>query len=138
MKQKKGIRRKILLHTLIVVMVLAGILVGVMSYFMASLTDTILMDTLQPMARTAAQSVEGNLHMLADRLFLIRDNTVFTDEKPQKRINWPPLNGQRAVLSLFGLAYTPLMASFIPAVMKAQKTLPIARCSPICKKPKIW
>jgi signal transduction histidine kinase/HAMP domain-containing protein len=46
---------------------------------MNSLTDTILLETLKPLAKSAAQSIEGNLHMLADRLFLIRDNAVFTD-----------------------------------------------------------
>ncbi|MDR3201418.1 MAG: response regulator, partial [Spirochaetales bacterium] len=55
------------------------VLVSVMIYFMNSLTDTILLETLQPLAKTAAQSVEGNLHMLADRLFLLRDNAVFED-----------------------------------------------------------
>lgn len=74
LKSRKGIQRKILVNTTLVALLLAAVLVSVMTYFMQSLTDTILLDTLQPMAKTAAQSVEGNLHMLGDRLFLLRES----------------------------------------------------------------
>lgn len=85
MKIQKGIQRKILLNTTVILLVLSLVLVGTMTYFMNSLTSNILLDTLQPMAKTAAKSVEGNLHMMADRLFLIRDNPVFQDEEATKQ-----------------------------------------------------
>lgn len=56
----------------------AGIVL-VMTIFINSLTDTILLDMQQPIAKTAAQSLEGNLHVLADRFFLIRDNEAMTN-----------------------------------------------------------
>ncbi|MGD9559049.1 MAG: ATP-binding protein, partial [Oscillospiraceae bacterium] len=77
---KKGIARKILLGTLLVVVGMAAGLVMVMILFMNSLTDNILLDILQPTAKTAAQSVEANLHVLADRFFLIRENEVFVED----------------------------------------------------------
>lgn len=72
------IAKKILLSTLLMVVAMAIGLVYVMTYFMNSLTDTILLNILQPMAKTASHSVEANLHVLADRFFLIRDNEALT------------------------------------------------------------
>ncbi len=58
---------------MLVLITLAVCLVLVMAFFMNSLTDTILLDLLQPMAKIASQSVEGSLHTLVDRFLLIRD-----------------------------------------------------------------
>ncbi|MDR3279419.1 MAG: response regulator [Synergistaceae bacterium] len=74
MKTNKSITLRILSITLLSVVILAAVLVAVMTYFMNSLTNTILLSILQPIAKTAAQSVEGNMHMMGDRFFLIRDN----------------------------------------------------------------
>jgi len=76
MKKGKSITSKIIFTTISAVIILAVGLVLVMTYFMNSLTDTILLNTLKPMAKTAAQSVESNLHLMADRFFLVRDNTA--------------------------------------------------------------
>jgi signal transduction histidine kinase len=74
-----SLRTRILFTTTSVVLTLALVLVVVMTYFMNSLTDRILLRTLRPLAKIAAQSLEGNLHMLADRLLLLRDNAVIVD-----------------------------------------------------------
>ena len=76
MQQGKSITRKIVFTTWLGVIVLAVCLVSAMTFFMYSLTDTILLNILQPMAKTAAKSVEGNLHTLADRFFLIRSSSA--------------------------------------------------------------
>ena len=73
---KKSIANRILRSALIALLGMAVALVLVMALFMNSLTDTILLSLLQPMAKNASQNVEGNLHVLADRFFLIRDNDV--------------------------------------------------------------
>jgi signal transduction histidine kinase/CheY-like chemotaxis protein len=67
-------------------------LVLVMIYFINSLTDTILLQTLRPMAKTAALSVEGNLHLLADRLFLIRDSALLARAGPGREEIQPLLD----------------------------------------------
>ena len=74
----KSVTSKILFTTLLVIITLAAGLMFVMTYFMNSLTDTIMLSMLQPMAKTAAQSVEGNLHTLGDRFFIIRDSSIIT------------------------------------------------------------
>ena len=44
---------------------------GIMWAAMQSLANNILLDSLQPMARQSAKTVEANIHMLADRMMTI-------------------------------------------------------------------
>jgi signal transduction histidine kinase/ActR/RegA family two-component response regulator len=81
LKQRGGLRAKITIATVIAVGVLASALVVIMISFMDYLTDAILLETMRPMAKTTALAVEGNLHVLADRLFLIRDNAALADPR---------------------------------------------------------
>ena len=83
-----SVTTRILVSALCVITALAVGLMYVMTLSMNSLTDTIMLETLQPMAKTAAQSVEGNLHTMAERFFLIRDNTIIAapDATPAERL----------------------------------------------------
>ena len=58
---------------------LAAVFVVNMFVVMNYLSFTILSETMRPMAKAAALAVQGNLHMLVDRIFLIGDNDVFTN-----------------------------------------------------------
>ncbi|MCL2881260.1 MAG: HAMP domain-containing protein, partial [Treponema sp.] len=73
---KKGIslNLKLIFAISLAVIVLASAWMIIMISFMNYLTDSILQETMLPLARTAALSVEANLHDLADRIILIRDN----------------------------------------------------------------
>ena len=62
------------------VIILATSLVVNMITVMNYLSYTILSETMRPMAKAAALAVQGNLHLLADRLFLIRDDDVFVNK----------------------------------------------------------
>jgi signal transduction histidine kinase/CheY-like chemotaxis protein len=77
LKKERSLRTRIVISTAAAALILASALVIVMIGFMNFLTDTILLEILRPMTKTAALSVQGNLRMLADRLFLIRDNVTF-------------------------------------------------------------
>jgi signal transduction histidine kinase/CheY-like chemotaxis protein/HAMP domain-containing protein len=59
-------------------MVLTAGLMFIMTYFMNSLTETILLNVLQPMAKSASQNLESKLHTLVDRFYLIRNNSVLS------------------------------------------------------------
>lgn len=85
MSNRRSITQKIIFSVWTGVIVLAICLVSVMTYFMISLTDGILIKIMQPMAKTAAQSVEGNLHTLADRFFVIRNN-IFNSNDRQRQM----------------------------------------------------
>ncbi|QIB69065.1 HAMP domain-containing protein [Aminipila butyrica] len=76
---KESIQKKILKNTAIIALTIALGLMAVMIFFMRSLTDYILIDTMQPMSKSAAQSVEANLHMMTDRVFMIGDTEAFTN-----------------------------------------------------------
>ncbi|MDR3331922.1 MAG: HAMP domain-containing protein, partial [Synergistaceae bacterium] len=79
-----SVTTKIRTTVLLIIIILAVGLMSVMGFFMNTLTDSIMLDTLQPMAKTAAQSIEGNLHTLAERFFMIRDNTVISSPTSTK------------------------------------------------------
>lgn len=76
MNRIKGITTKILLVSLLVLVIIVASVLSVMTYFMDSLTDSIILNSLQPMAKTSAQSIEERLHMLADRFFILRDDSI--------------------------------------------------------------
>ncbi|MDR3076168.1 MAG: HAMP domain-containing protein, partial [Synergistaceae bacterium] len=84
MKITKSISLRILSITLAAAFTLAVGLVVLMTGFMSSLTDTILLNVLQPMAKMSAKSVEGNIHMMADRFLVMRDNSLLNSRYTQK------------------------------------------------------
>lgn len=86
MKAKRSISGKILITTIFIVMLLALVLVSLMSRSMTSLTGTILSNVLPSMTKTAAQSVEGNIHVLADRIIMISENgDIANAESPMEQ-----------------------------------------------------
>lgn len=86
MKAKRSISGKILITTIFIVMLLALVLVSLMSRSMTSLTGTILSNVLPSMTKTAAQSVEGNIHVLADRIIMIsEDGDIANAESPMEQ-----------------------------------------------------
>ena len=84
MKAKRSISGKILVTTIFIVMLLAASLVSLMSRSMTDLTETILSDVLPSMTKTASQSVEGNIHVLADRIIMISDNEIMTNAESKE------------------------------------------------------
>ena len=74
----KSIKNKIILNTVVVTIALAIVMTGILAVSANILTDTVLDSTLEPFAKIAAQSVEGNLHLLGDRIFMLADNDTIT------------------------------------------------------------
>jgi len=73
---KKSINKKIVANTTAIVVVLAVILVIVMAMSMKVLTRDIMTDVLPSTTKMASQSIEANIHMLADRIFMISDRVA--------------------------------------------------------------
>ena len=87
---KKSINKKIVANTTAIVIVLAVILVIVMALSMKVLTRNIMTDVLPSTTKMASQSIEANIHMLADRIFMISDRVAIknpdsTKKKKRKR-----------------------------------------------------
>jgi signal transduction histidine kinase/CheY-like chemotaxis protein len=72
---------KICATAFLFILIMAGSLMLVMTYFMDSLTNRIILETLQPIAKTTAQSIEESLHTLVVRFYMVRDNTVITSSE---------------------------------------------------------
>jgi len=77
----KGIRRKIILNTLIVTIIISVVTTIVLSISAMSLTNLTLKETLMPFAKTASKSIESSLHIMADRIFMIGENHELTSEE---------------------------------------------------------
>jgi signal transduction histidine kinase/CheY-like chemotaxis protein/HAMP domain-containing protein len=91
-KINRSITLKILSITLLSTIALAVGLVWLMTFFMNNLADAILLNILQPVAKTAAKSVEANMHMMADRFLTIRDDSILSSVES-------PARDKQAVLS---------------------------------------
>ena len=74
-----SIRKKIVANTVAIVLILAATVVGILFVTTRYMTESIMLNVLKPLVRTASQTVEGNLHLLADRLYLISDNHELTN-----------------------------------------------------------
>lgn len=68
---KRSLDRRILRNTMLNILVLVVICCVIMAFSLQSLANSILLDSLQPMARQSAKTVEANIHMLADRMMTI-------------------------------------------------------------------
>lgn len=68
---RRSLNGRILKHTTINILVLVIVCCVIMLLSLQSLANNILLDSLQPMARQSAKTVEANIHMLADRMMTI-------------------------------------------------------------------
>lgn len=75
----KSIKYKILICTATAIALLVIVCSAIMIVSMRALTDTILLDTLQPMAKEASMAVSGNIRMLADRMMGVAEDNRLND-----------------------------------------------------------
>ncbi len=67
-KTKRSIRFKIMAITTIIVIGVMLVCSAILKYSMQNLTESILLDVLQPMAAQSSEAVESNIHLMADRM----------------------------------------------------------------------
>lgn len=70
-KVRRSLNGRILRNTTLNILVLVAVCCVIMALSMQSLANSILLDSLQPMARQSAKTVEANIHMLADRMMVL-------------------------------------------------------------------
>lgn len=70
-KMRRSLNGRILRNTTFNILVVVAVCCVIMALSMQSLANSILLDSLQPMARQSAKTVEANIHMLADRMMTI-------------------------------------------------------------------
>lgn len=92
---KRSIRFKIMIITTLIVIGVMLVCEGVLQYSMNSLTESILVDTLQPMAGQSAKAVEANIHLMADRMMgLALDSRLTGDTAVAVEENTQPAEGE--------------------------------------------
>lgn len=70
-KTGKSLNGRILRHTTLNILILVAVCCVIMALSMQSLANSILLDSLQPMARQSAKTVEANIHILAERMMML-------------------------------------------------------------------
>jgi len=74
----RGITNKILIISSLMLIAIVGIILIVVSFTMTALTDSVMLDVMQVTARTAAQSIRGNLGHIEELLYLKRSDRIIT------------------------------------------------------------
>ncbi len=102
---KRSLNGRILRNTTLNILILVGVCCVIMALSMQSLANSILLDSLQPMVRQSAKTVEANIHMLADRMMTIAGDSRMSiagieDEMTEtsKSVNEEPEKNREAVL----------------------------------------
>ena len=72
--KKRSLNGRILRNTTLNILILVVICCVIMAMSLQSLANSILLDSLQPMARQSAKTVEANIHMLADRMMTLAND----------------------------------------------------------------
>lgn len=73
-KPRRNLNGRILRSTTLNILILVIVCCGIMALSLQYLATNILLDSLQPMARQSAKTVEANIHMLADRMMTIAED----------------------------------------------------------------
>ncbi len=74
--KRRSIKTKIMATAIIGVLCVAAFTAIVTMYGISTLTTTLAEGLLKPLTKISSQTVEGNLHMLADRIFTVSDNEI--------------------------------------------------------------
>ena len=80
-EMRKSLSGRILRSAALNVLAVVVVSCIIMVISMQSLANSILLDSLQPMARQSSKTVEANIHMLADRMMTIAGDSRITGEE---------------------------------------------------------
>ena len=78
-RKYRSIKAKIITTAIVGVLCVAVFTTGVMMYNIGVLTNTLVEDLLRPLTKISSQTVEGNLHILADRILSLSDRGTLKD-----------------------------------------------------------
>ena len=90
MKKNRNLKQKIVFYVMSVSILIAALITAVMSIGSVRSTNAVLLDNMQIIARTAAQNLSSNLHLLTERMYnfstepLFSDRSASVDEKEER------------------------------------------------------
>ncbi len=120
---KSGIRHKIIMTTTIIMISLAIVLSIVMVGSMRILTNSVLLDTLEPMAKIASQAVESNLHILGDRILTAADNNALKNPQSTAKSRQAILKHLETGIEFVWIGLYDAEGKYIEGVNKCPSTL---------------
>lgn len=82
-RTKRSIRTKIMVMTTVIVIGVMLVCTAIMQNSMQHLTESILLDVLQPMAGESAKAVESNIHLMADRMMSLASDSRLAGAQTQ-------------------------------------------------------
>ena len=80
MKKEKNLKQKIIFYVMAVAILVTVLNTSIMSVGSIRSTNNVLLDNMQLTARTAAQNITSNLHLLTERMYNFSTETVFLDD----------------------------------------------------------
>lgn len=133
-RMRQNLNKRILKNTILNILVLVIICCTIMALSMQSLANSILLDSLQPMVRQSAKSVESSIHLLADRMMTIagdqRISGVSSDEADTRPDTKTIRTNRTAVLEeaatiyeLYTIALYDLNGNLLLGIEDAPETL---------------
>lgn len=102
-KTKRSIRFKIMLTTTVIVMGIMLVCSAILRYSMQNLTESILLDVLQPMAGQSAKAVEANIHLMADRMMSLASDSGLTNPAATSGEKADVLKAARNTYEFYGI-----------------------------------
>lgn len=114
-KTKRSIRFKIMAITVVIIIGIMLVSSGILRYSMQNLTESILLDVLQPMAGESAKTVESNIHLMADRMCSMASDKRLTDPDASQSDYTEVLKDARKTYELYGIALYSNLGNIITA-----------------------
>lgn len=134
MKAKRSISGRILFNTDLMMICLAVIFVVLMASSMRSLTDSVLSDVLPSMTKTASQNLEGNLHMLSDRIFVIGENEAIVNPASSQEEKQAVLDNAQAGIEFSWLGLYDAEGKLYQGDAKCPETLAERKLFPLLQE----
>ncbi len=98
MKNYYNLRQKIIFYVMSVAVLVTVLVTAIMSAGSIRSNNALVLDNIRIMARTAAQNISSNLHLLTERMYNFSTEAVFTDDTAIRTMQGIPMEIRQAAL----------------------------------------
>lgn len=112
-RTKRSITAKIILATAVIIMGVMLVSNVILRNSMQNLTESILLDVMQPTAQESAKAVEANIHLMADRIMGIASDKRLTNQKTPEKDKKAVLAEARNIYEFYGIGVYDLNGKMI-------------------------
>lgn len=112
-KIKRSIGAKIIVATAVIVVAVMLVSSAILGDSMQNLTESILLDVMQPTAQESAEAVEANIHLMADRIIGIASDERLTNQKTRIKNKSAVLAEARNTYEFYGIGLYDLSGKLV-------------------------